>query len=146
MAFLKDRNFSMAGRKLEFIAADTGGNPAGALTKAKELIELDHILGPLAAYELLGISDYVAAHKTPMMNLAAADNITQHKLYPYFVRASATSSQAMHPMGHFAGTEMKLKRVTTLVEGFAFGYEQMGGFQEVFEKCGERVVKKLWAQ
>jgi branched-chain amino acid transport system substrate-binding protein len=148
VAFLKDRNYSMAGRKVEFISADTGGNPAGALTKAKELIELDHvdfILGPLAAYELLGISDYVAAHKTPMMSLAAADNITQRKLNPYFVRASATSSQAMHPMGHFAATEMKLKRVTTLVEDFAFGYEQMGGFQEVFEKYGGRVVKKLWA-
>jgi branched-chain amino acid transport system substrate-binding protein len=102
-------------------------------------------LGPLAAYELLGISDYVAAHKTPMMSLAAADNITQRKLNPYFVRASATSSQAMHPMGHFAATEMKLKRVTTLVADFAFGYEQMGGFQEVFEKYGGRVVKKLWA-
>lgn len=31
---------------------------------------------------------------------------------------------------------MKLKRVTTLVEDFALGYEQMGGFQEVFEKDG----------
>jgi non-canonical (house-cleaning) NTP pyrophosphatase len=47
-----------------------------------------------------------------MMSLAAADNITQRKLNSYFVRASATSSQAMHPMGHFAATEMKLKRVT----------------------------------
>lgn len=56
MALLKDRNYSMAGRKVEFISANTGGNPAGALAKAKELIELDHvdfILGPLAAFELL---------------------------------------------------------------------------------------------
>lgn len=35
---------------------------------------------------------------------------------------------------------MKLKRVTTLVEDFALGYEQMGGFQEVFEKYGGRPV------
>jgi branched-chain amino acid transport system substrate-binding protein len=34
VALLKDRNYSMAGRKVEFISADTGGNPAGALTKA----------------------------------------------------------------------------------------------------------------
>jgi hypothetical protein len=43
-------------------------------------------------------------------------------------------------MGHFAATEMKLKRVTALVEDFALGYEQMGGFQEVFEKYGGRLV------
>jgi hypothetical protein len=43
-------------------------------------------------------------------------------------------------MGHFAATEMRLKRVTTLVEDFALGYEQMGGFQEVFEKYVGRLV------
>ena len=51
----------------------------------------------------------------------------------------------MHPMGHYAATELKLKRVFCIVEDFAFGYEQMGGFQEVFEKYGGRVVEKLWA-
>ena len=48
---------------------DTGGNPAGTKTKAQELIERDNvdmIFGPLAAFELLAISDYVAAHKTPV--------------------------------------------------------------------------------
>ena len=56
-AFLKDKNYTLAGRKVDFISADTGGNPAGAKTKAQELIErdkVDVILGPLAAFELLG--------------------------------------------------------------------------------------------
>jgi len=34
--------------------------------------------------------------------------------------------------------------VITITEDFAFGYEQMGGFQRVFEEQGGRVVKKLW--
>src|SRR5262249_41273343 len=61
--FLKDREHRLAGRKAELVVADTGGNPAGAKTKAQELIErdkVDLILGPLAAFELLAISDYVA--------------------------------------------------------------------------------------
>ncbi|MGH7035164.1 MAG: ABC transporter substrate-binding protein [Stellaceae bacterium] len=146
-AFLKDKNYTLAGRKIDFISADTGGSPAGAKTKAQELIERDHvdfILGPLAAFELLAISDYIAQNKTPMLSLAAAEDMTQRKPNPYFVRASATSSQAMHPLGHYAATEMHLKRVVTIVEDFAFGYEQMGGFQQVFEDNGGRVVKKLW--
>jgi branched-chain amino acid transport system substrate-binding protein len=32
----------------------------------------------------------------------------------------------------------------TIVEDFAFGYEQMGGFQRVFEDAGGRVKTKLW--
>ena len=32
----------------------------------------------------------------------------------------------------------------TITEDFAFGYEQMGGFQRVFEDDGGKVVKKLW--
>jgi ABC-type branched-subunit amino acid transport system substrate-binding protein len=37
-----------------------------------------------------------------------------------------------------------LKRVITIADDFAFGYEQMAGFQRVFEDGGGRVVKKLW--
>src|SRR6266536_3326672 len=36
---LKERSNTFAGRKIEFISADTGGNPAGTKTKAQELIE-----------------------------------------------------------------------------------------------------------
>jgi branched-chain amino acid transport system substrate-binding protein len=39
---------------------------------------------------------------------------------------------------------MKLKRMATISEDFAFGYEQMAGFQRVFEDAGGKVVRKLW--
>jgi len=145
--FLKHRNSTLAGRKVELIVADTGGNPAGAKTKAQELIErdnVDFIVGPLAAFELLAITNYVEQHKVPMLSLAAADDMTQRKPNAFFVRASATSSQCTHPLGDYAAKEMKLKRVATISEDFAFGYEQIGGFQQVFEDAGGRVVKKLW--
>ena len=145
--FFKDRGNKMAGRPVELIIADTGGNPAGTKTKAQELIErdqVDMIFGPLAAFELLAITDYVAAHKTPIMSLAAAEDMTQRKPNPYFVRASATSAQCMQPLADYAAKELKYKTVITIVEDFAFGYEQMGGFQRVFEGNGGHVVKKLW--
>jgi branched-chain amino acid transport system substrate-binding protein len=145
--FLKDRNSKMAGRAVELVTADTGGNPAGTKTKAQELIErdeVDMIFGPLAAFELLAITDYVAAHKTPILSLAAAEDMSQRKPNPYFVRASGTSAQNMQPLADYAATELNYKNVITISEDFAFGYEQMGGFQRVFEKAGGRVVKKLW--
>ena len=145
--FFKDRDRKIAGRQDELLVADTGGNPAGAKTKAQELIERDNvdlIFGPLAAFELLAISSYVAGKKVPILSLAAAEDMTQRKPNPYFVRASATSAQAMHPLADFAAKELKYKAVITVSDDFAFGYEQMGGFQRVFEDEGGRVVKKLW--
>ena len=147
VTLLKEKNYTFAGRKVNFISADTGGNPAGTKTKVQELVErekVDAILGPLAAFELLAISDYVREHKTPMLSLAGAEDITQRKPNPYFLRPSACSSQAMHPMADFAAKELKLKKVVTISEDFAFGYEQMGGFQQTFEENGGRIVNKLW--
>ena len=94
--FLKDRNYTLAGRKVELVVGDTGGNPAGTKTKTQELVERDNvdmILGPLAAFELLAISDYAAQAKMPILSLAAAEDMTQRKPKPYFVRASGTSAQ-----------------------------------------------------
>jgi branched-chain amino acid transport system substrate-binding protein len=57
-SFLKERDFKLAGRKVELIVADTGGSPVGAKTKASELVDrekVDLIMGPLAAFELLAI-------------------------------------------------------------------------------------------
>ena len=145
--FLKDRNYTLAGRKVELVVADTGGNPAGTKTKTQELVERDNvdmIFGPLAAFELLAISAYAAQAKMPILSLAAAEDMTQRKPNPYFVRASATSSQNMHPLADYAAKELKFKRIITLADDFAFGHEQMAGFQRVFEEGGGKIVKKLW--
>ena len=147
LTYLKEKNYTLGGRKVDFISSDTGGNPAGAKTKAQELIErdkVDAIVGPLAAFELYAINDYVIQQKMPTLSLAAADNLTQRTPNPYLLRASATSSQATQPLGHFAATELKLKRVVTISEDFAFGHEQMGGFQASFQANGGCVVNKLW--
>jgi branched-chain amino acid transport system substrate-binding protein len=145
--FLKDRNHMLAGRKAELIVADTGGNPAGTKTKTQELVERDHvdmIFGPLAAFELLAISDYTTQARMPVLSLAAAEDMTQRRPNPYFVRASGTSAQYMHPLADYAAKELKLKRIITIADDFAFGHEQMGGFHRVFEDLGGRIVKKLW--
>ncbi len=146
-AFLKEKNNTIASRKIEFISADTGGNPAGAKSKAQELIERDGvnvILGPLAAFELLAITDYVRDKATPLISLAAAEDVTQRKANPFVIRPSASSAQCCHAMGDYAAKELKYKRAATISEDFAFGYEQMAGFQRVFEDDGGKVVKKLW--
>jgi len=147
VTWLKEHNNKIAGRDIEFFSADTGGNPAGTKTKVQELVErdkVDTILGPLAAFELLAITDYIAQSKIPLLSLAAAEDMTQRRPNPYFIRASATSAQAMHPMADYAAKELKLKRIICISEDFAFGHEQMGGFQQTFEDNGGKILKKIW--
>jgi branched-chain amino acid transport system substrate-binding protein len=145
--FLKEKGSTLAGRKVELLVADTGGNPAGAKTKAQEVIERDKvnvILGPLAAFELLAITDYVRDHTTPLISLAAAEDVTQRKANPFVIRPSATSGQCSHVMGHYAAKELAYKRVATIADDFAFGHEQVSAFQRAYEDDGGKVVRKLW--
>ncbi|MFL5081528.1 MAG: ABC transporter substrate-binding protein [Microvirga sp.] len=145
--FLKQKNSAFGGRKVELLVADTGGNPAGAKTKAQELLErdkVDVILGPLAAFELLAITDYVREHQKPMLSLAAAEDVTQRKVNPWVIRPAASSGQCSHVMADYAAKEMGLKRMATISEDFAFGHEQCAAFQRVFEDTGGKIVKKLW--
>jgi branched-chain amino acid transport system substrate-binding protein len=146
-AFLREKGNTLAGRKVELISADTGGNPAGAKTKAQELIERDKVnvvIGPLAAFELLAILDYVRDKETPLITEAAAEDVTQRRANPFIIRPSSTSAQCCHAIADYAAKELKHKRAATISEDFAFGYEQMSGFQRVFEDNGGKVVKKLW--
>lgn len=146
--FLKDKNFTLAGRKVELIVADTAGQPAIAKTKAIELVErdkVDLIMGPLAAFEWLAIEDYLGQNKMPTMGFGGAEDLTQRHRNSYQVRTSDSSAQCLYPLAEYAIKEMKLKRAITLGDDFAFGYEQVGGFQKVYEDGGGRLTKKLWS-
>lgn len=147
-AFLKEKNFTLSGRKVDLIVADTSGNPAGAKNKAQELVERDKVsvvLGPFAAFELLATLDYLAQAKMPTLAFAGAEDATQRRGNPYLTRTSYTSAQCMYPLADFISTEMKLKKVTTIADDFAFGYEQVGGFQRILEAQGGQILKKLWS-
>ena len=147
VTFLKEKNYTLAGRKIDLISQDTGANPAGARNKVQDLIEREHvdiIFGPLAAAELLAITDFVREKETPLISLAAADDVTQRRANPFVVRPSASSSQCTQVLGDYAAKDLKYKTATTLSSDFAFGYEQVGGFQRVFEDGGGRVAAKLW--
>jgi branched-chain amino acid transport system substrate-binding protein len=146
--FLKERNNTIAGRKVELIIADTGGNPAGAKTKTQELVERNKvhvIIGPLAAFEAIAIDDYIKQAQIPTVSCsAAAEDLTQRKANPWFVRTSASSGQPNHPVGDYAAKVLGYKRVAIIADDFAYGHETAAGFQRVFEDNGGKVVQKLW--
>ena len=146
--FLKEKNYTMGGRKVELTVADSGGVPAQARTKMQELVEREKVhavVGPLAAFEALAMDDYIRSAQIPTLPIAGAEDMTQRKANPWFVRATSTSAQCAYPMADYCAKHLKYKRMTAIADDFAYGHEMLGGFQKVFEDAGGTLVQKLFS-
>jgi branched-chain amino acid transport system substrate-binding protein len=145
--YLKDRDNTLAGRKIELLVADTAGVPATARTKAQELIEKNDVhclVGPLAAFEALAIADYLTEKEIPTIGVAAAENMTQRHPSPWFVRPTSTSAQCAYPLADYSAKELKYKKIVTIADDFAYGHEMCAGFQRAFEDNGGKIIQKIF--
>src|SRR5258707_4583843 len=147
--FLKERNHTLSGRKVEIVFADTAGQPAQAKSKAQELVEREkvHILvGPLATFEALALDEYVLTAKVPLLPpmSAAQNDLAQRKQSDYVIHTYGTAAQAMYPLGDYAATKLGVKRLATIADDFNYRHGGAAGFQKTFEDAGGKVVQKLW--
>ncbi len=148
LMYWEAQNFSVGGRKVEVIAEDDAGVPANTLTKARKLVEQDRVdmlVGPLTANSGLALRDFVDSSKVPTIYpIVSADDITQRRSSPYIVRVGWTSSQPNQPFGEWIVKNTSYRRIATIGYDFAFGHENVSGFQRTFEENGGRIVQKLW--
>ena len=145
--YLKERNNTLAGRKVELYVGDSGGVPAQARTKMQELVEKDRIhvmIGPLAAAEALAADDYIRAQQLPTLSVAAAEDLTQRKPNPWFVRGTSTSSQCSQPLADYCYKTLKYRRMVAIADDIAYGHEMCAGFQRVFEDLGGKIIQKTF--
>src|ERR1041385_598601 len=147
--FLKERNSTLSGRKVEIVFADTAGQPAQAKSKAQELVEREkvHILvGPLATFEALALDEYVLTAKVPLLPpmSAAQNDLAQRKQSDYVIHTYGTAAQAMYAMGDYAAKKLGLKRVAMVADDFTYGHEGAAGFHPPLEDALGKVVQKLW--
>jgi branched-chain amino acid transport system substrate-binding protein len=145
--YLKERNNMLAGRPVQLFTGDSAGAPAVARTKMQELVERDNVsclIGPLATAEALAIDDYIRERQIPTLSVAAAEDLTQRKANPWFVRATSSSAQCSYAMGDYAAKEIKYKRAAMIADDIAYGYELNAGFQRAFEDGGGKVVQKMY--
>lgn len=137
-----------AGREIRLLVEEDQGLPAQSLIKARKLAELERVdllMGPLSANAGYVVRDYVDQQKIPaVFPNVAGDDITQRNRTPWIIRTGWTSSQANHPFGEYAAKVLHYKRVATIANDFAFGWESVGGFQRTFEEAGGRVVAHIW--
>ncbi len=145
--FLKERNYSIAGRKVELVVADSGGVPAQTRTKIQEMVERDKIqlmIGPLDTASALAADDYIRQAQLLTLSVAAAEDMTQRKPNPWFTRGTSTSSQSAMPLADYAAKTLKYKRMAVIADDIAYGHEMCAGFMRVFEDAGGKVVQRMF--
>ena len=146
--YLDEIGRQVGGRKIELIVEDDEAQPATALNKSRKLVEQDkvHVLtgGQLASIGY-ALQPYIDTQKIPATYpVIASDDITQRKPAKWIVRTGWSTSQPMHPFADWVLKNTKYRKVAAIGMDYAFGYETIGGFQQVFEEGGGQIVQKIW--
>lgn len=147
--YLEQSGQKLGGIPVRLYIEDTEAVPQNALTKMIKLVrenEVHLVCGYLLAFEGYAVRDYVDHNHVPLfLPIVAADDLTQRKRSPWIIRMTWTSSLPNHPLGEYAYKTLKYRRMATIGQDYAFGWENVGGFQRTFEASGGQVLQKLWA-
>jgi branched-chain amino acid transport system substrate-binding protein len=147
--YLDEHDGKLGGMDVKFIVEDDQAKPDAGVTKAKKLVLQDKVhmfIGGVLASTGYALAPVSSELKTIYIaSIPAADDLTQRQAskYPLFFRTGWSSSQPNHPYGQWA-CDQGYKKIVAVAADYAFGYEQVGGFQKTFEDCGGKIIQKIW--
>jgi branched-chain amino acid transport system substrate-binding protein len=148
--WFKQHGDKVAGRKIASTQEDSAGDPTTMLTKARRLVQQKQakiLVGPLLANEAYALAGFLKTTKdvVGITPVSSSDDLSQRKRVKNFIRTGGwQSSTPPHVSGDWAARK-GYKRVATLCNDYAFGYESCGGFVDTFTDRGGKVVKQLYA-
>ncbi len=148
--YLESINYTVAGRKIEVLTGDETSQPDTALTKAKALVENDHVnllMGVNSTATCYALAPYVKQQQVPLMvsmNCGAETLMTDTKYAsPYMVRFTQNGSLINDPAADWAYSSGKRKAVI-LSSDYGGGLENSDLFASAFIKRGGSVVQELY--
>ena len=144
-AWMKLHGDTIAGRKVEIIARDTGGpNPELSKRLSQELVTRDKV-DFLAGYgftpDAIAAAPVATEAKKPLVVMNAASSSVTTKS-PYIVRFSMTLPQVSAPMATWAARN-GIRTVYTLVADYAPGIDAEKAFKAEFTRNGGQVVDSV---
>src|SRR5439155_10333132 len=110
--------------KLEVILEDNAGEPGTAITKARKLVENDHVhmlAGIILSNMAYALVPYIEAQGiTTIYPINSADDLTQRKRPKWLVRTGFSAGGNMHPCGEYAAKTLGYKKIATIRLDYAF--------------------------
>ena len=145
---IKQRNGTVAGRKIEMVRASSNANPDVAVNAVRKLVEqdkVDIVVGPLSGGEGIAVKDYskTQPNLTFINGGSGAQATTLVSPSPNFFRFNTEGAQWMVGLGK-AAMDKGYKRVMVIAEDYAFPYSQVQGFMAEFCRLGGKVPVKAW--
>jgi branched-chain amino acid transport system substrate-binding protein len=142
--YMQQHGAVVAGRKVELLIRDDGGQPDLAKRIAQEYIVNDKV-AVLAGFTFtpvaLAVAPLSAQARMPQIVMGAGTSIITERS-PYIARTFFTIAQATVPLAQWAA-KSKLKRIVTLVSDYAPGHDAEKVFGEEFRKAGGEVIATL---
>jgi len=135
-----------SGREIEYFSVDDESEPAKAPDNVNKLIKRDNVdvvVGTVHSGVAIAMAK-AARDNNALLIIpnAGADEITGPMCAPNIFRTSFSNSQPARAMGKVAA-EKGHKTAVTLTWKYAAGEQSTGGFKEMFEKGGGKVVKEM---
>jgi branched-chain amino acid transport system substrate-binding protein len=144
-AFMHEHGATVAGRKVEIITRDDGGNaPDTAKRLAQEMIVSDHVdflMGLVFSPNAKAVGDISTSAKVPTFIVnAAAYGILEPN--PYMARFSYTLGEETQPLAEWA-LKNGIKNVYSLVLDYSAGLDAASSFQTTFTAGGGKIAGEL---
>lgn len=147
--FWEKNNYTVSGRKIELVTADTTCNPDQALTQARRLAlqeKVHFLLGPLCGHEGPAVAQVSKETGIPLvLDPAGADTNTKWDRTPTVVRTAVSASQISHPFGDYLYKDLGGRNVTFIGSDYTWGHEVAGGMIRTYKELGGKVNKVIWA-
>src|SRR5262252_681778 len=136
-------NWTVAGRKIEFIKEDDEMKPPVGIRKTEKLIDADKVdilTGPVHSGILMGMRDKVHNSKTILIvSNAGADAISRERCSRWIFRTSFSNLQPNQPMGGWVAKHVA-KEVFITAPNYQAGKDQLGAFKETFVPAGGKII------
>jgi len=140
VAYVKAHDSRIGGRKIKFVDADDGNNPAQAIQQVQKLVGeqgVDVIEGIFFSSILLAVRDTIDQLKVPtVVANAAANAISRDRKSPYIFRTSYSNYQLGVPLGPWAANRIGKNNVWAIAANYAAGQESSAAFKDAYEKAG----------
>lgn len=146
---LEEINYTVAGRKIEWIRESSNGHADHALARARKLVEqddVDIVLGPLNGAEGIAVRDYsrTLVGKTIVNGTSAAVDTTLRNPSPNFFRFTTDGAQWMAGLGNYVRKNLDIDEVCVVSSDYAFPYAQVFGFSIEYSLAGGK-IHYIWS-
>ncbi|MCB0110453.1 MAG: ABC transporter substrate-binding protein, partial [Caldilineaceae bacterium] len=145
--FWQTMQHEIAGRPVELIFGDTGGEAEQALAAAQRLVDeegVDLLMGIVNSSVAAPVAAFADGRQMPLViTIAGAAAVTGPERSPYVFRTAMANGQQERPLAAYLVTHMGHQRAATIAWDFPAGAERSAAFVDAFTEAGGVVVTTL---